>query len=103
MISFLEKHRKKCIVLLWLGAILASAKSILTDTGFDNAYTVAMSFRHLRGDGMFEQMWEPHQTSIFLRIFYVDLSFFCSILCRCNDISADCGNSLFYYHRLFSV
>lgn len=51
--------------LLWAGVILASLKSILTDTGFDNAYTVAMSFRHLRGDGMFEQMWEPHQTSIF--------------------------------------
>ena len=65
MIRFWEKHQKKCMILLWAAVILASVKSILTDTGFDNAYTVAMSFRHLKGDGMFEQMWEPHQTSIF--------------------------------------
>lgn len=65
MLIFLEKHRKKFISLLWAAVVLASIKSILTDTGFDNAYTVAMSFRHLRGDGMFEQMWEPHQTSVF--------------------------------------
>lgn len=50
---------------MWAAVVLASMKSILTDTGFDNAYTVAMSFRHLKGDGMFQQMWEPHQTSIF--------------------------------------
>lgn len=71
MISFLEKHRKKYVFLLWVAVILASVKSILTDTGFDNAYTVAMSFRHLRGDGMFEQMWEPHQTSIFFTDFFM--------------------------------
>lgn len=65
MISFLEKHKKTCMSLLWTAVVLASIKSIFTDTGFDNAYTVAMSFRHLKGDGMFEQMWEPHQTSIF--------------------------------------
>lgn len=65
MTEFWEKHKKKCIFLLWAAVVLASIKSILTDTGFDNAYTVAMSFRHLKGDGMFEQMWEPHQTSIF--------------------------------------
>ena len=65
MIKFLEKHQKKCMILLWAAVILASVKSIFADTGYDNAYTLAMSFRHLKGDGMFEQMWEPHQTSIF--------------------------------------
>ncbi len=50
---------------MWAAVVLASIKSIFTDTGFDNAYTVAMSFRHLNGDRMFQQMWEPHQTSIF--------------------------------------
>lgn len=65
MTDFLEKHKKKCISLLWAAVVLASIKSIFTDTGFDNAYTVAMSFRHLKGDGMFRQMWEPHQMSIF--------------------------------------
>lgn len=66
-----EKHKKKGMLLLWVAVILASIKSILTDTGFDNAYTVAMSFRHLKGDGMFEQMWEPHQTSIFFTDFFM--------------------------------
>ena len=51
--------------------VFASVKSIITDTGFDNAYTVAMSYRHLKGDGMFEQMWEPHQTSIFFTDFFM--------------------------------
>ena len=58
-------------MLLWVAVILASIKSIFTDTGFDNAYTVAMSYRHLKGDGMFEQMWEPHQTSIFFTDFFI--------------------------------
>ena len=71
MIAFLEKNLKKCITLLWTAVALASIKSIFTDTGFDNAYTVAMSYRHLRGDGMFEQMWEPHQTSIFFTDFFM--------------------------------
>lgn len=71
MIAFLEKNTKKCITLLWVAVALASIKSILTDAGFDNAYTVAMSYRHLRGDGMFEQMWEPHQTSIFFTDFFL--------------------------------
>lgn len=65
MMQFLEKHADKFIKLLWVAVILASIKSLFTDTGFDNAYTVAMSYRHLAGDLMFQQMWEPHQTSIF--------------------------------------
>lgn len=71
MIAFLEKNTKKCIKLLWVAVALASIKSIFTDIGFDNAYTVAMSYRHLKGDGMFEQMWEPHQTSIFFTDFFL--------------------------------
>lgn len=51
---------------LWILVALASIKSIFTDTGFDNSYTVAMSYRHLSGDQMFKYMWEPHQTSIYL-------------------------------------
>lgn len=71
MMVFLEKNKKKMISVLWAAVVLASIKSIFTDTGFDNAYTVAMSFRHLRGDGMFAQMWEPHQTSIFFTDFFM--------------------------------
>lgn len=71
MIGFLEKHKKMCLALLWAAVALASIKSIFTDTGFDNAYTVAMSFRHLKGDRMFAQMWEPHQTSVFFTDFFL--------------------------------
>lgn len=71
MMAFLEKNMKKCITILWVAVLLASIKSILTDTGADNAYAVAMSYRHLKGDGMFEQMWEPHQTSIFFTDFFM--------------------------------
>lgn len=65
MMRFLKENSDKLITLLWIAVVLASIKSIFTDTGFDNAYTVAMSYRHLNGDAMFRQMWEPHQTSIF--------------------------------------
>ncbi|MCM1192073.1 MAG: hypothetical protein NC123_12130 [Butyrivibrio sp.] len=71
MINFLEKHKKLCLTLLWTAVVLAGIKSIFTDTGFDNAYAVAMSYRHLKGDGMFRQMWEPHQTSIFFTDFFM--------------------------------
>ena len=71
MIQFIQEHKKKCISLLWIAVVLASIKSLFTDVGFDNAYTVAMSFRHLKGDGMFAQMWEPHQTSIFFTDFFM--------------------------------
>lgn len=71
MTDFVEKHIKKILSLLWIAVVLASIKSIFTDTGYDNSYTVAMSFRHLKGDGMFEQMWEPHQTSIFFTDFFM--------------------------------
>ena len=53
------------IKLLWIAAVLVSIKTVFTDFGADNAYTMAMSFRHLSGDAMFLEMWEPHQTSIF--------------------------------------
>ena len=53
------------IRILWIGVVLAGIKTILTDFGADNAYTMAMSYRHLSGDRMFLEMWEPHQTSIF--------------------------------------
>ena len=51
---------------LWILTILVCIKSIFTDFGADSAYQVAMSYRHLQGDAMLRQMWEPHQTSIFL-------------------------------------
>ena len=54
------------IKILWILAVLVSIKTIFTDFGGDNAYSMAMSYRHITGDRMFLEMWEPHQTSIFL-------------------------------------
>lgn len=38
----------------------------LTNLGYDGQYQIAMCYRLLQGDKMFLEMWEPHQTSIFL-------------------------------------
>ena len=61
-----EKKEKIALRILWILTVLACVKSIFTDFGPDSAYQVAMSYRHLRGDAMLLQMWEPHQTSIFV-------------------------------------
>lgn len=62
----LWKNKKYLLYLLWIGAVLVNIKSIFTDFGVDNGYAVAASYRHISGDRMFLEMWEPHQTSFFL-------------------------------------
>ncbi|MCM1188475.1 MAG: glucosyltransferase domain-containing protein [bacterium] len=62
----LQKNSRRFLYLLWFGAVLVSIKSIFTDFGVDNGYAVAASYRHISGDRMFWEMWEPHQTSSFL-------------------------------------
>ncbi len=59
-----QNIEKYAIVTMWILTMLVSVKSIFTDFGIDNAYQVAMSYRHLNGDRMLSQMWEPHQFSI---------------------------------------
>ncbi len=61
-----EQKEKFILKGLWILTILVCIKSIFTDFGADSGYQVAMSYRHLQGDMMLKQMWEPHQTSIFL-------------------------------------
>ena len=61
-----RKPFTKHILFLWVCAILVNVKSIFADYDIDSAYAVVMSYRHLTGDKMFLQMWEPHQTSCFL-------------------------------------
>ena len=61
-----EKKEKLALKILWVMTALVCVKSIFTDFGPDSAYQVAMSYRHLCGDAMLLQMWEPHQTSIFV-------------------------------------
>lgn len=60
---------KKIIIILWIAAVLVNVKSIFVDFDVDSTYAIAMSYRFLIGDRIFEQMWEPHQTSAFLLSF----------------------------------
>ncbi|MGN0167392.1 MAG: hypothetical protein ACI4AB_05090 [Acetatifactor sp.] len=71
----MEKNRRE----LWLkavaaglvlGSFLINIKNILTSCHVDAEYQVAMAYRMLRGDRMFSQMWESHQTSAFFLAFF---------------------------------
>ena len=60
------QKQRLLILFLWIAAGIVCVKSIFLDFGADNAYQIAMSYRHLSGDRMLLEIWEPHQTSIFL-------------------------------------
>ena len=57
-------------VALVLGSTLINIKNIFTSCQVDAEYQVAMAYRILRGDRMFSQMWEAHQTSAFFLAFF---------------------------------
>lgn len=72
---FMEKSRRE----LWmkvvvagfvLGTFLINIKNIFTSCHVDAEYQVAMAYRMLRGDRMFSEMWESHQTSAFFLVFF---------------------------------
>ena len=46
--------------------ILTVIKSVFTEYGYDASYHIALSWRHINGDRLFKEMWEPHQTSAFI-------------------------------------
>lgn len=63
--NILSKCNRR-ITVLWILTIIVNIKSVFTDFGADQAYAVSTSFRHLMGDRMFQEMCEPHQTSVFI-------------------------------------
>lgn len=71
-----DKKYRWLVILLVLGAVIVNVKKIFTDFMIDSEYAVALSYRLARGDEMFTQMWEPHQTSAFLGAFFVKLFMF---------------------------
>ena len=73
MENHLHKNSKWIIYLLWVCASLINIKSIFTDFGIDSSYAIATSYRHISGDRLFIEMWEPHQTSSFLMDFLMIL------------------------------
>ena len=62
-----KKWNNLLTVLLILSG-LAAIKLIFLDYTMDEEYQIVMAYRNLRGDAIFGQMWEPHQTSAFLCI-----------------------------------
>lgn len=63
-----EKAWKIIKRLLICASILATLKIIFFDYTMDEEYQIVMAYRHLQGDSLFKEMWEPHQTSAFMCI-----------------------------------
>ena len=64
-----DKKKKYIILLLLEGSFLAALKCIFVSLQMDEEYAVSLSYRLLRGDRLFAQIWDPHQTSAFLMEF----------------------------------
>lgn len=60
------KQWKITCAILITGSVLAALKLIFFDYTMDEEYQLMMGYRILRGDRLFREMWEPHQTSAFL-------------------------------------
>ena len=65
--------QKHIFAILLVLSIFASIKPIFVDYTMDEEYQIVMAYRCLRGDHIFGQMWEPHQTSAFICIFFMYL------------------------------
>ncbi len=71
--KILQKREKLLFAVLYVGVFLVNIKRILIDFDLDCEYAIAMSYRLARGDKMFLEMWEPHQTSAFLQAIFIKL------------------------------
>ena len=68
----MSKRQLKIIkILILLGSILAAVKIVFVDYSLDEEYQIVMAYRRLYGDALFDTMWEPHQTSAFLCVFFM--------------------------------
>ncbi len=63
---------KKLKAALMVLSVLATMKMLFFAFGQDEEYQLVMAYRNIRGDRLFYNMWEPHQSSAFL----------CSLLMR---------------------
>lgn len=62
--------RRTISLALVAGSLLINIKNIFTSCQVDAEYQVTMAYRLLRGDAMFSEMWEAHQTSAFFLAFF---------------------------------
>lgn len=57
---------KKLKIVLIVLSIFAAVKMLFFAFGLDEEYQLVMAYRHVKGDKLFLDMWEPHQSSTFL-------------------------------------
>lgn len=57
---------KKFKIVLIVLSIFAAVKMLFFAFGLDEEYQLVMAYRHVKGDKLFLDMWEPHQSSAFL-------------------------------------
>ncbi|MCR4588962.1 MAG: hypothetical protein K5682_11180 [Lachnospiraceae bacterium] len=69
MALFFEKNKKTIRILLIFFSIIAALKTIFVCISVDEEYQLSMGYRLLRGEHMFVDLWDPHQTSVFLTEF----------------------------------
>lgn len=62
----MKTKQKWFYILLIALSLLASFKMVFFSLGLDEEYQVVMAYRNARGDRLFLDMWEPHQSSAFL-------------------------------------
>lgn len=60
------RKQEKRYVIFTIMAVICGAIWSVTNVGHDCIYQISMSQRLLTGDKMILEMWEPHQTSVFL-------------------------------------
>lgn len=66
--------KEKAIYLIMvIAAIVLSVKYIFVDFGIDAEFQISMSYRLLKGDVMFRDMWEPYQMSAFFCAFFMKI------------------------------
>ncbi len=68
---FKERMMRLMAIAFIFLSILAIFKSIFISFDIDEGYAIAQSYRLLKGDHLFEQMWEPHQLSAFFSAIFM--------------------------------
>ncbi len=66
-----NKRKKTLMIVLIVLSVLAALKTIFISVIIDEEYQVSMACRLLKGERMILDLWDPHQTSVFLTEFFV--------------------------------
>lgn len=61
-----DGYLKKIKIVLIVLSIFAAVKMLFFAFGLDEEYQLVMAYRNVKGDKLFLDMWEPHQSSAFL-------------------------------------